>query len=125
MNSYTADSARRTVADGMGQQPALMMSLQHVVGITDSDVAYLAGLDEQIVALQAARNDAAAAIYENRPSITNDHVADVADAEVATMREFHGRAAFFGISEDEALVDEAVENMLEAAMGNDPGKFFV
>ena len=120
-----ADRARQAVRKGFGDETVHFNDGHYFRQITDEDVTELTTLDKAIKDLQEQRNDIAAQMYERGGQLTNQHVADLGDASQAAQQEFE-RMLNEGdeLDTDEGrLTDSAVEDIVEAAMANQPTKF--
>ena len=120
-----ADRARQAVRKGFGDETVPFNGGHYFRQITDADVVELTTLDKAIKELQEQRNTIAAQMYERGGQLTNQHVADLGDASQAACEEFE-RMLDDGdeLDTDEGrLTDSAVEDIVEAAMSNHPGKF--
>ena len=124
-SGYDADRARQAVRQGFGDEAIQFNGGHYFRQITDEDVTELTNLDKAIKDLQEQRNDIAAQMYERGGQLTNQHVADLGDASQAACEEFERMLN----EEDELdtdegrLTDSAVEDIVEAAMANQPTKF--
>ena len=93
--------------------------------ITEDEVTELNALDQAIKDLQAQRDAVAASMYERGTYLTSQHMVDLDDAATAAQQEFERMLH----EEDELdadegrLTDSAVEDIVEAAMANQPTKF--
>jgi hypothetical protein len=122
---HEADRARHAVRQGFGDEAIQFNGGHYFRQITDEDVTELTNLDKAIKDLQEQRNDIAAQMYERGGQLTNQHVADLGDASQAACEEFERMLN----EEDELdtdegrLTDSAVEDIVEAAMANQPTKF--
>jgi len=124
-SGYDADRARQAVRQGFGDEAIQFNGGHYFRQITDEDVTELTNLDKAIKDLQEQRNDIAAQMYERGGQLTNQHVADLGDATQAACEEFE-RMLNEGdeLDTDEGrLTDSAVEDIVEAAMANQPTKF--
>ena len=124
-SGYDADRARQAVRQGFGDEAIQFNGGHYFRQITDEDVTELTNLDKAIKDLQEQRNDIAAQMYERGGQLTNQHVADLGDASQAACLEFE-RMLNDGdeLDTDEGrLTDSAVEDIVEAAMANQPTKF--
>ena len=124
-SGYDADRARQAVRKGFGDETIQFNGGHYFRQITDEDVTELTTLDKAIKDLQEQRNDIAAQMYERGGQLTNQHVADLGDATQAACEEFE-RMLNEGdeLDTDEGrLTDSAVEDIVEAAMANQPTKF--
>jgi len=124
-SGYDADRARQAVRQGFGDEAIQFNGGHYFRQITDEDVTELTTLDKAIKDLQEQRNDIAAQMYERGGQLTNQHVADLGDATQAACEEFE-RMLNEGdeLDTDEGrLTDSAVEDIVEAAMANQPTKF--
>ena len=124
-SGYDADRARQAVRKGFGDETIQFNGGHYFRQITDEDVTELTTLDKAIKDLQEQRNDIAAQMYERGGQLTNQHVADLGDASQAACEEFE-RMLNEGdeLDTDEGrLTDSAVEDIVEAAMANQPTKF--
>ena len=124
-SGYDADRARQAVRQGFGDEAIQFNGGHYFRQITDEDVTELTTLDKAIKDLQEQRNDIAAQMYERGGQLTNQHVADLGDATQAACEEFE-RMLNDGdeLDTDEGrLTDSAVEDIVEAAMANQPTKF--
>jgi len=122
---HDADRARQAVRQGFGDEAIQFNGGHYFRQITDEDVTELTTLDKAIKDLREQRNDIAAQMYERGGQLTNQHVADLGDATQAACEEFE-RMLNEGdeLDTDEGrLTDSAVEDIVEAAMSNHPGKF--
>ena len=122
---HEADRARHAVRQGFGDEAIQFNGGHYFRQITDEDVTELTNLDKAIKDLQEQRNDIAAQMYERGGQLTNQHVADLGDASQAACEEFE-RMLNDGdeLDTDEGrLTDSAVEDIVEAAMANQPTKF--
>ena len=122
---HETDRARHAVRQGFGDEAIQFNGGHYFRQITDEDVTELTNLDKAIKDLQEQRNDIAAQMYERGGQLTNQHVADLGDASQAACEEFE-RMLNDGdeLDTDEGrLTDSAVEDIVEAAMANQPTKF--
>jgi hypothetical protein len=93
--------------------------------IGEDEVTELNALDQAIRDLQERRDTIAANIYKRGTSLTHQHMVDLDDAATAAQQEFERMLH----EEDELdadegrLTDSAVEDIVEAAMANQPTKF--
>jgi predicted transcriptional regulator len=120
-----ADRARQAVRKGFGDETVQFNGGHYFRQITDADVVELTTLDKAIKELQEQRASIASQMYERGGQLTNQHVADLGDASQAACEEFE-RMLDDGdeLDTDEGrLTDSAVEDIVEAAMSNHPGKF--
>ena len=127
-SGYEADHARAQVRAGHGDETVFNNGAWNFRQITDADVAELTALDEQIKELQESRNAIAAQMYERGTELTNQHIADLGDADRAATEEFERMLSegdeLEGMSADDGkLTDADVESIVEAAMANHPTKF--
>ena len=135
VDDYSADRARRFVSTGEGDDAAGRLGGNcHFRQITDADVVELTALDDQIKELQESRNAIAAQMYERGLELTNQHLADLGDAQRAAEEEFDRMlregdeleatdASFEHSNDFGKLTDADLENIIEAAMANHPTKF--
>ena len=120
-----ADRARQAVRKGFGDETVQFNGGHYFRQITDADVVELTTLDKAIKDLQEQRASIASQMYERGGQLTNQHLADLGDASQAAQQEFE-RMLNDGdeLDTDEGrLTDSAVEDIVEAAMSNHPGKF--
>ena len=123
---YDSDNARRIVLNGQGDEAIKYNGGHEFRQITDEDVTELTTLDKAIKDLQEQRNDIAAKMYERGLELTYHHLADLGDAATAAQHEYE-RMLHEGdeldANDEGRLTDSAVEDIVEAAMSNHPGKF--
>ena len=123
---HDSDNARRIVLNGQGDEAIQFNGGHEFRQITDEDVTELTTLDKAIKDLQEQRNDIAAKMYERGLELTYHHLADLGDAATAAQHEYE-RMLHEGdeldANDEGRLTDSAVEDIVEAAMSNHPGKF--
>ena len=123
---YDSDNARRIVLNGQGDEAVKYNGGHKFRQITEEDVTELTTLDKAIKDLQEQRNAIAAQMYERGLELTYHHLADLGDAATAAQHEYE-RMLHEGdeldANDEGRLTDDAVENIVEAAMANQPTKF--
>jgi hypothetical protein len=123
---YDSDNARRIVLNGQGDEAVRYNGGHEFRQITEEDVTELTTLDKAIKDLQEQRNAIAAQMYERGLELTYRHLADLGDAATAAQDEYE-RMLHEGdeldANDEGRLTDDAVENIVEAAMANQPTKF--
>ena len=126
-DGYLVDVARRDVSDGRGDQPIRFGGMNDYRQITEDEVTELNALDQAIKDLQAQRDAVAASMYERGTYLTSQHMVDLDDAATAAQQEFERMLHYDEEDELDAdegrLTDSAVEDIVEAAMANQPTKF--
>jgi hypothetical protein len=124
-DGYLVETAQRDVSNGRGDQPIRWGGLGDHRQITNEDVTELNTLDKAIEELQEQRDSIASQMYERGTMLTSQHMVDLGDAAAAAQQELE-RMLVEGdeLDTDEGrLTDSAVEDIVEAAMSNHPGKF--
>jgi hypothetical protein len=122
---HAVDVARRAVGDGHGEEAVWYGGMNDYRQIGEDEVTELNALDQAIRDLQERRDTIAANIYKRGTSLTHQHMVDLDDAATAAQQEFE-RMLNDGdeLDADEGrLTDSAVEDIVEAAMANQPTKF--
>ena len=123
---YDSDNARRIVLNGQGDEAVKYNGGHEFRQITEEDVTELTTLDKAIKDLEEQRNAIAAQMYERGLELTYRHLADLGDAATAAQHEYE-RMLHEGdeldANDEGRLTEDAVEDIVEAAMANQPTKF--
>ena len=123
---YDSDNARRIVLNGQGDQAVKYNGGHEFRQITEEDVTELTTLDKAIKDLEEQRNAIAAQMYERGLELTYRHLADLGDASQAACLEFErmlNDGDELDANDEGRLTEDAVEDIVEAAMANQPTKF--
>jgi hypothetical protein len=123
---YDSNNARRIVLNGQGDEAVKYNGGHEFRQITEEDVTELTTLDKAIKDLEEQRNAIAAQMYERGLELTYRHLADLGDASQAACLEFErmlNDGDELDANDEGRLTEDAVEDIVEAAMANQPTKF--